>query len=105
MAEVILTDQNFESEVLKSDLPVLVEFWAPWCGPCKMLAPIVAEVAEKFEGKIKAGKLDVDKNPQTAQKYGVMGVPTMILFRDGKEAKRIVGLRNKESLIKELGLE
>lgn len=97
-----LTDRNFKTEVLDSDLPVLVDFFATWCQPCKMLAPIVSVVAKEYEGKIKVGKLDVDKNPQTAQKYGVMSIPTLILFQAGKEGKRLVGLRTKKDLVKEL---
>ncbi|PJE69186.1 thioredoxin [Candidatus Shapirobacteria bacterium CG10_big_fil_rev_8_21_14_0_10_38_14] len=104
MAEIALTDQNFEKEVLDSDLPVLVDFYGEWCQPCKLLAPIISQVAKDLDGRVKIGKLDVDKNPQTAQKYGVMGIPTMIFFKDGKEVKRIVGLRNKENLINELEL-
>ena len=104
MAELIFNDQNFSEWVLKSDLPVLVDFWAPWCAPCKMIAPIISQLAEEYKGKIKIGRLNVDGNQATAQKYGIMGIPTMILFEKGKEVKKIVGLRNKESLIKELEL-
>jgi len=100
--EKTFTDQNFEQEVLKSALPVLVDFFANWCQPCKLLAPIITAVAGSYEGKIKVGKLDVEVNQTTAQKYGVMGVPTMILFKAGKEAKRWVGLQSKEFLIEEL---
>jgi len=104
MAEIALTDQNFDNQVIQSDLPVLVDFYGEWCQPCKLLAPIISQVAKDLDGRVKIGKLDVDKNPQTAQKYGVMGIPTMIFFKDGKEVKRIVGLRNKENLINELEL-
>lgn len=105
MLETVLSDQNFKTEVLKSELPVLVDFYGEWCQPCKMLAPIISQVAKDLDGRVKIGKLDVDKNPQTAQKHGVMGVPTVILFKAGKEAKRIVGLRSKENLVRELGLK
>jgi len=104
MAEIALTDQNFDNQVIQLDLPVLVDFYGEWCQPCKLLAPIISQVAKDLDGRVKIGKLDVDKNPQTAQKYGVMGIPTMIFFKDGKEVKRIVGLRNKENLINELEL-
>ncbi|HUS60349.1 MAG TPA: thioredoxin [Nevskiaceae bacterium] len=105
MLETVLSDQNFKKEVLQSKLPVLVDFYGEWCLPCKLLAPIISQVAKDLDGRVKIGKLDVDKNPQTAQKYGVMGVPTVILFKAGKEAKRIVGLRSKEDLVRELGLK
>lgn len=97
-----LTDENFESEVLGSDLPVLVDFFATWCGLCRMVGPVIEELVEEYKGKIKVGKLNVDKSPKVAQKYGVMSVPTLIIFRGGKEVKRLVGLQSKENLVKEL---
>lgn len=94
---VNLTDQNFEKEVLKSDLPVFVEFGAPWCGPCQMAEPVVEELAKEYEGKIKVGKLNVDENPQIPQKFGIMSIPTVIIFKNGQEVKRLVGFEGKES--------
>ena len=97
--EITLTDENFEKEVLKSEIPVLVDFWAQWCGPCLVMGPIIEEIAKEFEGKIKVGKLNVDENPATAQKYGIMGIPTLMIFKDGKVVERIVGLRPKQVLV------
>lgn len=102
MSEVIFTDQNFEQEVLKNDLPVLVDFWAPWCGPCQMMGPIIEELAKEFEGKIKIGKLDVGENQKTAEQYAVMSVPTLIFFKKGAIDKQIVGLQTKDALIEEI---
>jgi thioredoxin 1 len=96
------TDQNFEGEVLKSDKPTLVDFWAEWCGPCQMMGPIIEGLAKELEGKYKIGKLNVDENRETASKYGIMSIPTLIIFKDGKEAKKLVGLQSKESLKEEL---
>ena len=92
------TDENFEEEVLKSDIPVLVDFYAEWCGPCKMLAPLIEELATKYEGKWKIGKCDVDNAPQTAQKYGIQSIPTLIVFKKGEEVDRMVGFQSKEAL-------
>ncbi|HLG14528.1 MAG TPA: thioredoxin [Blastocatellia bacterium] len=92
-----VTDQNFEQEVLKSDKPVLVDFWAVWCQPCRMLAPVVEAVAEKYSGKAKVVKLNVDDN-QVAMQYGIKGIPTLILFNGGKEADRVVGTTSKENI-------
>lgn len=92
------SDQNFDQKALQSVQPVLVDFFAEWCGPCKMLGPIVETLAKEYEGKIKIAKLDVDKSPQTAQKYNVMGVPTIIIFKKGKEVKRHIGLASKQQL-------
>jgi len=100
--ENIFTDQNFETEVLKSELPVLVDFWATWCGPCQMMGAVVEELAKDLEGKVKVGKLNVDENPQAAEKYGVMSIPTLILFKNGEEVKTLVGFRNKEEILKEI---
>lgn len=102
MSEVILSDQSFEQEVLKAKEPVLVDFWAEWCGPCKMQGPIVSEVAKSFEGKAKIGKLDVDQNPQMSQKYGVMSIPTLAIFKDGEVVWQGIGLQQKDLLEEEL---
>ena len=102
MSEVLLTDANFEAEVLKSDTPVLVDFYANWCGPCKMIAPIIEELAKEFTGKLKVGKVDVDTSTETAQKYGVMSIPTLIIFKGGQIVSTLVGFRPKEKLVEEI---
>ncbi len=96
---VILNDDNFEQEVIKSDLPVLIDFWAEWCMPCKMIAPIVEQLAEEFSGKLKVGKLDVDSNPQTSMKYGIRSIPTLLLFKDGKPVDQIIGAVPKNVIL------
>lgn len=96
--EVILTESNFEEEVLESGEPVLVDFYADWCGPCKMMAPIVAELAEKYEGKCRVGKCNIDENMKLAQKYNVMSIPTIILFQNGKAVSTTIGAVNKNEL-------
>jgi len=88
-------DSNFESEVINSDLPVLVDFWAEWCGPCHMVTPVIEELAGEYSGKVKVGKVDVDKAPQTAAKLGIQNIPTVVLFEGGQAVERIVGARNK----------
>ena len=95
MAEVILTEKNFEEEVLKSDKPVLVDFWATWCGPCRMLAPTIAKIAEEQEGVIKVGKIDVDDEPELAAKYGIASIPTLMVFKNGEVVKSSVGVQPK----------
>ena len=94
-----VTEDTFESEVIKSEVPVLVDFTAVWCGPCKMLSPVIAELAQDWERKVNIYKMDVDTNPETPQKYSVMGVPSLILFKDGEIAARITGFRPKKQLI------
>jgi thioredoxin 1 len=96
--------QNFESEVLGSDVPVLVDFTATWCGPCKALAPIVEKLADEFHGKIKVGKLDIDENPDISARYGVRSVPTVIVFRGGQKSGSHVGLTTRDKLVKLLDL-
>ena len=96
------TDQNFDAEVLKSDKPVLVDFWAAWCGPCQMMGPIVEELAEEVKNKYKVGKLNVDENRETASKYAVMSIPTLIIFKDGKAVGQFVGLTQKEDILNEV---
>jgi thioredoxin 1 len=93
-----ISDNSFENEVLQSDLPVFVDFWAPWCGPCKAIGPIVEELANDFSGKIKFGKCNVDNNPATPTKYGIQAIPTLILFKDGQVAEKIVGMVPKAKL-------
>lgn len=98
MAEIILIEQNFDSEVLSSELPVLVDFWATWCGPCKMLAPIVEELAEEYKGRIKVCKADVDAVPALAIRFGIESIPTLLLFKDGKLLDTSIGYKKKEQL-------
>ncbi len=93
-----ITDANFQQQVLDSELPVLVDLWAAWCGPCRMVGPIVEQLAQEYDGRIKVGKLDVDSNPVTPTQYGVQGIPTLILFKDGAEVDRAVGVRSKRHL-------
>ena len=98
MAEIIITNKNFEEEVLKSDIPVLVDFWATWCGPCRMLAPIVEEIANENEGTLKVGKVDVDQQAELAMKYGIMSIPTLILFKDGQPVAQSLGYKPKAQI-------
>lgn len=104
MAEVILTKENFENEVLNSNIPVLVDFWATWCGPCMMLSPVIAEIAEELDGKVKVGKVNVDEQNELAMQYHVASIPTLLLFKGGKLEKTSVGFMPKNDIIETLGL-
>lgn len=95
----LATDDNFEAEVLKSSLPALVDFWAVWCGPCKALAPVIDEIASEYAGKVNVFKLNVDDNPETAGKYGIRGIPTVLLFKDGKVVNQAVGVAPKANFV------
>lgn len=102
MSLITITDDNFKEEVIDSDKPVLIDFWAVWCGPCKMIAPIVEELAVEFEGKAKIGKLDVDSNQQTSIKYGVRSIPTLLIFKDGEIKETIIGAVPKAKVVEKL---
>ncbi len=96
--EVKLSNENFNKEVLNSEKPVLVDFWATWCGPCKMIAPIISEISEEFNNKVKVGKVNVDEEKELAIKYGISSIPTLVIFKDGKIAKTLIGFRPKEEI-------
>lgn len=102
MSDITVTDANFNEQVIKSDKPVLVDFWAVWCGPCQILGPILDEVAKAMEGKVIVGKLNVDENPTIAGKYGVMSIPTLMIFKGGALVKQFIGVQRKETLVSEL---
>jgi len=98
-----ITDANFDTEVIQSKEPVLVDFWATWCGPCRAVAPIVEELAKEYNGKLKVGKVDVDANQQTAARYSVLSIPTLLFFKDGKPVEQVVGAVAKKTLVEKIG--
>ncbi|PIQ85095.1 MAG: thioredoxin [Candidatus Omnitrophica bacterium CG11_big_fil_rev_8_21_14_0_20_45_26] len=98
MNEAVFTDQNFKTEVLDAKQPVLVDLWAEWCGPCRMLAPVVEKIADDYAGKIKVGKLNIDDNPETPTQYGVQGIPTILIFKNGELVKRLVGYQPEDRI-------
>jgi thioredoxin 1 len=102
--EIVITETNFEAEVLRSDVPVLVDYWAPWCSPCRQLAPIIEEIAAEQTGSLKVGKVNVDDEPDLAQRAGVQGIPFLVLYRDGLPIARAVGVQPKRALERTLGL-
>ena len=102
MIPIELTDANFDLEVLKSDKPVLIDFWAVWCGPCKMIAPVVEEIAKEYDGKLKVGKLDVDNNPEVSMKFGIRSIPTLMVFKGGKVVEQIIGAVPKRNLVEKV---
>ena len=99
MAEIKITNSNFENEVLNSNIPVIVDFWAPWCGPCRMLAPVLAEIAEEYEGSVVVGKINVDEEPQLAAQFGIASIPTLIVFKNGEITAKSVGVKPKAQIL------
>ncbi|MCJ7554834.1 MAG: thioredoxin [Ignavibacteriaceae bacterium] len=102
MKPLTITDDNFEKEVLNSDLPVLIDFWAVWCGPCKIIAPVVEQLAEEYSGKLKVGKLDVDSNQEASIKYGVRSIPTLLIFKNGQVKETIIGAIPKAQIVQKI---
>ncbi|VAX17706.1 Thioredoxin [hydrothermal vent metagenome] len=102
MKPIEITDGNFETDVLKSDIPVIIDFWAAWCAPCRMIAPIMEELAQEYDGRVKVGKLDVDVNQQTAIKYGVRSIPTVLIIKNGEVAETIIGALPKAVFVDKL---
>lgn len=104
MIPMNINSENFETEVINSDKTVLIDFWATWCGPCRMIAPIVEEIAKEYEGKIKVGKIDVDDQPALANRFAISSIPTILLLRDGKIAAKTLGYQPKDALLRTLGI-
>ncbi len=102
MADIAITDANFDDQVLKNDKPVLVDFWAVWCGPCQVQGPIIKDIAKEMEGKAVVWEFNVDENPQMAQKYNVMSIPTLMIFKGGTVVRQFIGVQSKETLLGEL---
>lgn len=102
MKPIELTDQNFQTEVLHADTAVLVDFWAVWCGPCKMIAPVVEEIAREYDGKLKVGKVDVDNNPEVSMKFGIRSIPTLMVFKGGRVVEQIIGAVPKRNLLEKV---
>ena len=102
MYEITLTNENFQNEVLKSEIPVLVDFWAAWCGPCRMVAPIVEEIAKEYMGKVKVGKINVDEQPELASAFRIASIPTIMIFKNGKIIDTVIGYQSKERLVQHL---
>lgn len=99
MSEITITKENFEAEVMKSDMPVLIDFWAAWCGPCKMLSPVIAEIAEEYSDKVKVGKVNVDEQPELAASFHVASIPTVVVMKEGKVTNQSIGYRPKDEII------